>query len=312
MSAKLKFGITTKSLKDQQYNCLISCGSTSAKVIMEQRYRVNHAKKNQLNKHVKKIEQRGIKFNQFYSELNIYDVMALLITPKQKCLQMPMKALMNPYINKSLNDKLSLTYWDKTLENVESYIRNSSLKLGGKTVTTADINNIRFSIVWLNHCMSFPRPLNNPTQLLSSDARREFIKNGFDGLQKIAKGNKVFLRNLFKDLDEIKNESFFNQASLEFSSVWHEIFTSTDRQKLYIALEVLFYSGQKNYSNYPIYYLFNKQNNLDIKKIKLLYDIGYTRIQDINFICDENKKLLEDKNLFYLLNDSFSNFKNRS
>jgi len=312
MSSKFKFGISTTSLKDKQYNYLISCGSTSAKVILEHRYRLNHSKKLILAKHINKIEKRGIKFNKFYSDLNKFDVMAALITPKQKCLSMPVKALMNPFINKTLNDKLSSMYWDDTLESVEYYIRNNSFKIKNKTITTADINNIRFSIVWLNHCLSFPRRLNNPTQLLSKDARGVFIKSGFNGLQKIAKGNKVFLRKLFSELDEIKNESFFNQASLEFSSIWFKIFTATDRHKLFTALDILFYSGQKKYSNYPIYYLYNAQNNLDIQKIKKLYDIGYTTIKDLNFICAENKYLLDQEDLFNLLHESFSGFKNRS
>ncbi len=312
MSTKFKFGISTTSLKDKQYNYLISCGSTSAKVILENRYRLNHSKKLHLAKHIKKIEKRGIKFNKFYSSLNKFDVMAILITPKQKCLSMPVKALMNPYINKSLNDKLSSLYWETTLESVEMYIRRNTFKIKNKNITTADINNIRFSIVWLNHCLSFPRRFNNPTQLLSKDARSVFIKSGFNGLQKIAKGNKVYLRKLFSELDEIKNESFFNQASLEFSSIWFKIFTATDRHKLFTALDILFYSGQKKYSNYPIYYLYNAQNNLDIKKIKKLYDIGYTTIKDLNFICAENKYLLDQEDLFNLLHESFSGFKNRS
>ncbi len=308
----LKFGIATSSLNDKQYNYLISCGSTSAKVIMEHRHRLNHGKKNALLKLLKKIEDRGIKFNKFYAELNRFEVMAALITPKQQTLKMPIKALMNPYINKSLNEKLSSAYWDDSLESCERYIRTNSFKINNQTLTTADINNIRFSIVWLNHCMSFPRALADATRLLSKDARSEFLKTGFDGLHKIAKGNKVLIKNLFKELDEIKNESFFNQASLEFASVWFDNFTPTDRHKLFKALDILYFSGQKKYSNFPIYYLFNSRNKLEMMRIKLLYDIGYTTIKDINFVCDENRNLLEDKNVFKLLHESFSKFKYRS
>ena len=99
-----KFGITTGLLKDKEYFYLVSCGSTSAKVILEQRHRRDPVLTRRIARHVKKIESRGIKFNSWYDELKIFDVMAALITPKNKCLNMPLKALINPYVNKSLNE----------------------------------------------------------------------------------------------------------------------------------------------------------------------------------------------------------------
>lgn len=304
-----KFGITTSLLKDKEYYYLVSCGSTSAKVILEQRYRNDAVKKIKIAQHVKKIETRGIKFNSFYNQLKIFDVMAALITPKIKVHKMPLKALINPYINKSLNEKLSLLWWKDTLDRFEYKIRSNHLVINDIKFTSSDINKIRFSIVWLNHIVSFPRPLNIKSALLSNDAKHEFLKSGLNGLQKISKGNKIFIRNLFKNLNELESASFLKTASLDFAEVWFQKFTVADREKTFKALETLYFSGQTNYENYPIFYIFNKNINLDIKKIDWLYSLGYTKIKDIIFICEENRKLLEDHNTFIKLHQSFSKYK---
>ena len=304
-----KFGITTALLKDQEYYYLVSCGSTSAKVILEQRYRRDPVKTLKLARHVKKIEARGIKFNSWYDELQIFDVMAALITPKNKCINMPLKALINPYINKSLNEKLSMLYWQDILEKFEYKIRSNHLQIGTILFTSADINKIKFSIVWLNHIMQFPRSLKVDGMLLSSDARHEFLTRGLSGLQSISKGNKIYLRKLFKSMNELLTSDFFNKASLEFGDVWFKKFTNTDRIKLMKAIEFLYYSGQKNYGNFPIFYLFNKDIKLEIKKIKWLYNIGYTKIKDLSFVCEENKSLLADEKIFNILYESFGKYK---
>ena len=304
-----KFGITTGLLKDKEYFYLVSCGSTSAKVILEQRYRRDSVETLKIARHVKKIEARGIKFNSWYDELEIFDVMAALITPKNKCMNMPLKALINPYINKSLNEKLSMLYWQDILEKFEYKIRSNHLHIGKILFTSADINKIKFSIVWLNHIMQFPRSLKVECMLLSRDARHEFLARGPSGLQSISKGNKIYLRKLFNSMDELMSSDFFNKASLEFSDVWFKKFTSTDRLKLLKAIEVLYYSGQKSYGNFPIFYLFNKDINLDISKIEWLYQIGYTKIKDLSFVCNENKKLLDNEKTFNILYESFGKYK---
>lgn len=304
-----KFGITTGLLKDKEYFYLVSCGSTSAKVILEQSHRRDPVLTRRIARHVKKIESRGIKFNSWYDELKIFDVMAALITPKNKCLNMPLKALINPYVNKSLNEKLSMLYWQDTLEKFEYKIRSNHLQIGTILFTTADINKIKFSIVWLNHIMQFPRSLKIEGMLLSRDARHEFLTHGLNGLQSISKGNKIYLRKLFNSMDELMSADFFNKASLEFGDIWFKKFTSTDRFKLLKAIEVLYYSGQKSYSNFPIFYLFNKDINLDIKKIDWLYQIGYTKIKDLSFVCEENKKILENEKIFNILYKSFGKYK---
>ena len=304
-----KFGITTGLLKDKEYFYLVSCGSTSAKVILEQRHRRDSVLTRRIARHVKKIESRGIKFNSWYDELKIFDVMAALITPKNKCLNMPLKALINPYINKSLNEKLSMLYWQDTLERFEYKIRSNHLQIGTILFTTADINKIKFSIVWLNHIMQFPRSLKIEGMLLSREARHEFLTQGFTGLQSISKGNKIYLRKLFNSMDELMSSDFLNKASLEFGDIWFKKFTSTDRFKLLKAIEVLYYSGQKSYGNFPIFYLFNKDINLDIKKIDWLYQIGYTKIKDLSFVCEENKELLENAKTFNILYESFGKYR---
>ena len=267
---QLKFGITTKSLTDKHYYYLISSGSNSAKVVLEHRYKLDPVQKMKISNHVSKVESRGIKFNSYYAEIDVFLVMAALITPKRKCMELPLKALINPYLNKALNDKLSMLYWKDAIEDYEYRIRKNT-----------DIRNIRFAIVWLNHTMSFPRPLENPTMLITKKEYLTFIESGFDGLKAIANRNKVALRNLFSSLNELESASFFSSASMEFAEIWFEKFTETDRYKFIKANEYVYFSNQKHYENYPIYYLYNKKINLDINKIKWLYEIGYTTMKDI-------------------------------
>lgn len=305
-----KFGITTRSLTDKHYYYLISSGSSSAKVVLEHRYKLDPVQKMKISNHVSKVESRGIKFNSHYSEIDVFLVMAALITPKKKCIKLPLKALVNPYLNKALNDKLSMLFWKDTLEDYEYRIRTNTsggIAFGYFSLTSADIRNIRFAIVWLNHTITFPRPLENPTMLITKKEYLTFIESGFDGLKAIANRNKVALRNLFSSLNELESASFFSSASMEFAEIWFEKFTESDRYKFIKANEYVYFSNQKHYENYPIYYLYNKGINLNINKIKWLYEIGYTTMKDISFVSEENKILLEDKAVWHLLHQSFGN-----
>ena len=124
---------------------------------------------------------------------------------------MPVRALINPHIGDNLAKKISKIRHEIRLKDVEKFIKNGTFKFNenASRITTQDLNKIRYSIVWLNQYNELPKMLNINDKCLSSDAYRIFIKEGFSGLYKIARGNKRYLKKLFSKCDEIQNYKFF-------------------------------------------------------------------------------------------------------
>mgnify|MGYP001205997652 CR=1 FL=1 len=304
-----KFGIKIDKIKDQELFQLLSIGNTAAKIVLEERYKRDIPKKTKLNNQVSKLESKGIRFNSFYKELGKFKVLAILITPKKICEQMPLKALANPFLNETLNNKLGDLYWKETLIDHAKQIKRNKLAIEEENFTTADINKIRFSILWLNFELSNRSSFSNPEMLLSKDARKVFRKEGFKGLLRIAKTNKKYFERIFSRLNELENKDFFNKASMEFHYVWFKKFTATDRHKFINAIDALYLSGQKKFLNYPIYYLYHKKS-ISIDKLRLLYDISYRKVRDVIFISAENSRDIFEKEVFWQkCNNSFSKFK---
>ena len=123
---------------------MLSIGNT-VKIVLEERYKRDIPKKTKLNNQVSKLESKGIRFNSFYKELGKFKVLAILITPKKICEQMPLKALANPFLNETLNNKLGDLYWKETLIDHAKQIKRNKLAIDEENFTTADINKISFN-----------------------------------------------------------------------------------------------------------------------------------------------------------------------
>ncbi len=308
-----EFGISLKDLSESQLLSLLKEGNTSAKVILKQKYRNNSVKFLKLNNLIKQLESVGIKFNSLYeTELSTHQVTAILLMPKKKIKRLPIRSLMHPSHNKTLNDKLSRVWWEEKLQDYEKKIRYKSMtNVDGVDFTNADIKKIRFGIVWINSFMSKNSKIKFKDSCLSNHAKLVFLEDGFSGLYKIAKSNKRQLKKYFSVSDEAINKSFFELASLDFRDVWEFSFTPHDRKKIIKSFQMLGfeYHAPVSYKNLPIYYLYNNSFNMNIHKLLMLYKAGYKKMNSASILRKENEKLLNSKGIFEVLHKNFSKYK---
>ena len=64
-----------------------------------------------------------------------------------------------------------------------------------------------------------------------------------------------------------------------------------------------------SYKNLPIYYLYNNSFNMNIQKLKKLFNAGYKRMKTASILRKENEKLLSTKGIFEVLHKNFSKYK---
>ena len=126
-----------------------------------------------------------------------------LLKIKKIVLELPMRSLISPFNQNTLNEKLySFSTADIIGEHKLGISRNS-LKKRDTKFTSADINNIRRSIIWLNWFMYDENIMKKSTRpenvnlCLSSDAVNTFAVEGFDGLYNIAKYKKKSIKKVF-------------------------------------------------------------------------------------------------------------------
>ncbi len=310
----VEFGLSLNDLSEGQMLTLLKDGNSSAKTILKQKYRNNAVKLSHLNNSIKQLESGGIKFNSLYdTELSTHQVAAILLTPKKKTKKLPLRSLMHPSHNKTLNDKLSRVWWEEKIQDYEKDIRYLSMTVEGDEIdfTTADIRKIKFGIVWLNFFMSQNSRSKLINPCLSKHAQLVFLEDGFSGLYKIAKSNKRQLKKYFSESDEGINRSFYELASLDFRDVWEFIFTPKDRKKLIKSFQMLGLEehAPASYKNLPIYYLYNNSFNMNIQKLKKLFNAGYKRMKTASILRKENEKLLSTKGIFEVLHKNFSKYK---
>ena len=115
----VEFGLSQKDISDKQFLYLLKKGNPSAKILLLERYRNKPSKKIKLQRQIRQLEDSGVKFNKFYEELSTHQVAAILITPKAATKKLPIRSLIHPTHNKSLNDKLSKIWWEEKLYDHE-------------------------------------------------------------------------------------------------------------------------------------------------------------------------------------------------
>ena len=220
---RTKYGILLQDITDLQLTILLDTGSTAAKQVIQKRYFGKPAKRLKLNKRIEELYRIGITFNSMYDELPYPSIVSILTVPKKRIERLPLRALINPTNNPTLNNKLSQVYWDETLEQNEKNIRFSNLIFDDQDLifTASDIKKIRFSIIWLNHIMSMKLKTKLYQKCLSNDAFKIFISEGFRGLYRISKKNKRKLNRFFKAADEVENMDFLRLSSIGLNNLWN-------------------------------------------------------------------------------------------
>ena len=115
------------------------------------------------------------------------------------------------------------------------------LKRNEQKFTTADVNNIRVSIIWLNWFMfnedisKQPTRPNNVGLCLTQDALVVHAQDGLEGLYKIAKYKKRELRKLFNSFpdDAAAQASFLSAASTQLNECINYRMTETRISNLF-------------------------------------------------------------------------------
>jgi hypothetical protein len=308
----VEFGLSQRDITDEQFLYLLKKGNTSAKILLLEKYRNKPAKRIKLLKLISQLEDSGVKYNKFYKELSTHQVAAILITPKVATKNLPIRSLIHPTHNKSLNDKLSKVWWTEKICDYERSIRNKSLSIKEDEIdfTAADVKKIRFAIMWLNFFMTNKSKTLIKDFCLSQDAKLVFLEKGFSGLYKIAKSDKRILKKYFLKSDEIINKSFYDLASLNFRDVWRN-FTLRDTQKIVKSFQHLSLEehAPNSYKNLPIYYLYNSAFNMNINKLTKLFNMGYQRMKTAEILRKENEYLLNENGIFDILYKQFSKYK---
>ena len=219
-------GITNTNLKKQFISFLCNQGCLPAYHF----YRDNLSRQNDVGWQnsilsVKNRIERKLKITISDDPIHRIKEKAKLLRLNREIINLPMRALINPYNNQKLNEKLFIFSPSDKIKDYKYAITNNSLKRMDQKFTTADVNNIRASIIWLNWFMFNEDILKQPTRpqnvglCLTQDALVVHAQDGLEGLYKIAKYKKRELRKLFNSFpdDAAAQASFLSAASTQLN-----------------------------------------------------------------------------------------------
>ena len=306
---KYKFGLSIKDLKEKQLYYLMAHSCPSAKSILEQRYRTNSVKLHKIRTKFRDFESSGIIFNKIYDALNPIDRNKTLINIREEIKNMPMRSLINPFIGKTLNKKLSRIHWENKIIENEYAIRKNNLQIEDNAFTVQDINQIRFSIIFLNNFKHYKKE-DELDMCVSQDALRVFVSEGIEAFIGIAKGNRRYFKKTLLKYAETDLYNFLSFASMQFNEIWWKKLTPRDREKFPKAYDRLIWSDEKNFGEYPIYYLFSNELSMDIDRIEYFFKAGLTKINHVK-LMSQPSSLVFEKDIFKNLHQSFRNYKKK-
>ena len=313
-------GITNKNLKDKFILFLCNQGCLPAYHFYRDRLSRQNDKnwQSKINKIKTKIERQN--------QITISDDPHNRIREKGKLLKLnreiiklPMRALINPFNNQKLNEKLFAFSPSDRIEDYKYAITNNMLKKRDQKFTTADINNIRVSILWLNWFMFNEDILKQPTRpnnvglCLTQDALLVHSKDGLEGLYKIAKYKKRELKRLFNEFpnDLAAQQSFLSAASTKLNECINYRMTETRISNLFRCYQYFSDAHSKVFKlrRMPNYYMYNPNILKTQKYLNALFDLGYNRMQNLRFLNNENKDIVRNKEIYRILAKNFSSFK---
>jgi hypothetical protein len=244
---------------------------------------------------------------------------AKLLKLNKGVINLPMRALINPYNNQKLNEKLFAFSPSDTIKDYKYAISNNSLKRMDQNFTTADVNNIRASIIWLNWFMFNEDILKQPTRpnnvglCLTQDALLINAHDGLEGLYKIARYNKRDLKRLFKSFPDDLNAqtSFLSAASTKLGESINHRMSETRINNLFRCYQYFSdaHSTVFKLRRMPNYYMYNPNILKTQRYLNVLFDLGYNRMQNLRFLHNKNKDIVRNKEIYGILAKNFSSFK---
>lgn len=244
-----------------------------------------------------------------------------LIKINRNVLDLPMRSLIYPFNGNTLNEKLYNFSTRDKLRDYRKHIDRGKLRKREIKFTSADLNNIKRAIIWLNWFMfddSLQKTSTRPKNVdlcLSQDAVTVFALEGFDGLYRIAKKKKRDLKKCFSKFPEKKQScmSFLSLASNDLNSLINYRVTSLRRENLFRCY-TYFNDSHSNITEkrrMPNYYMYNPNILKTQKNLELLFDLGYKRMQHMKFLDRENEQIVQDPSIYELLHLNFSGFKRK-
>ena len=240
-----------------------------------------------------------------------------LISIDKELQNFPMKALINPWNNEKLNIKLSSFNSSKRIKKYSFSIGANNLSHRGEKFTSADMNNIRQSIIWLNWFHLNSPKISRPGQnqlCLNSHALSIVLAGDLNELLKYAKYDKKVLKKYFSIFSDNKKcyLSFLSSASLELGELFAHRIRLNQIENLVRCYECFIDAGNdlRETNQYPNYFMFNPLIIKNQKNLKLLFELGYNRMINMKFLQRENLILLDKQDLYVALHRNFSKLKN--
>ena len=231
----------------------------------------------------------------------------------------PMRALISPINNPELNKKLFDFRVSEKIGDYQSFIKTNNIskfKKRNLNITSADINKIKQSIIWLNwflyHSNKDASVRPKRLQLCLSDNAIDILAlEGLQGLYKKSKKNKRALKKYFKELAELDTASqmkLLSAMSLDLNTLLNIRFSPKRVENLFNCYNYFesAYPSITKYRRHPNYFMYNPNILRTQKTLKELHDTGYSRMQNMKFLDKEFKRFLLDKNLYNCLSINFS------
>jgi hypothetical protein len=314
------FGITTKIANEKYLNFLCSQGSLPAFYFLKSIYSKEAdavsrilVQKNHMKKRHPYLEK----------ELDADPIKALsyrkkLFVLKRQVLDLPFKALINPFNNPELNVKLFNISPSVTIGEKRVYIKDRNLRISNIKFSSADFNKIRLSILWINWFLFHDASLSRPKHLnlcLSQDAYSMLIasNNGPIELLKYAKKNKRELKNLLNSFGDNQRSTFafLSNASLELDQLIQHRMTRPQISRLIQCYEYHKHSTRPGpgIGRMANYYIYNPNILKTQKTLELLFYRGYKRVNNMKLFDPSNKEAIVNSKLYDLLHKNFSDFK---
>lgn len=313
-------GITNTNLKKQFISFLCHQGCLPAYHF----YRDNLSRQNDVGWQnsilsVKNRIERKLKITISDDPIHRIKEKAKLLRLNREIINLPMRALINPYNNQKLNEKLFIFSPSDKIKDYKYAITNNSLKRMDQKFTTADVNNIRASIIWLNWFMFNEDILKQPTRpqnvglCLTQDALVVHAHDGLEGLYKIAKYKKNDLKKLLELFpnDTQAQASFLSAASTKLNECINYRMTETRLINLFRCYQYFSDAHAKIFKlrRMPNYYMYNPNILKTQIYLKALFDLGYDRMQNLKFLNNENLDIVRNKEIYGILAKNFSDFK---
>ena len=316
----IDFGITNKHLRDKKFLLLLTHhGSVPAYFHLKDIIRGQRDEFSITRRYTDLfIKKYGISLSNDRGAFSLKEKAKLSLI-KDEIEKEPMRALISPINNPELNKKLFDFRISEKIGDYQNLIKSNNIskfKEKNINITSADINKLKQSIIWLNWFLyhSNKDASVRPKRLqlcLSDNAIDVFAFEGLEGLYKKSKKNKRALKKYFKELNELDKAcqtTLLSAMSLELNTLINIKFSSKRVNNLYRCYQYFetAYPSISKYRRHPNYFMYNPNILSTQKTLKELYETGYSRMQNMKFLDRKFQKFLENQDFYNCLFINFS------